>query len=83
MALTQPGVSGTGKKSTVKGIFATTDHDMSANQNHIGGLPGRPVIFNKWNPNDNSAATTQSEALARQAARRARGVIEDDEPQGT
>ena len=84
MALQQPGINNTGKKTHLKGIFATTDNDVAqGNKNVVGSAPGRPLIAAKWDPNSNAAAAVQSEALARQAARRARGVIEDDEPQNT
>ena len=66
-------VTGTGKKSIIKGIFATQASDYG--QNAVSG----PIL-----PADNARTAqaklqVQAEVDARAALRRARGVVEDDE----
>lgn len=60
-------IQNTGKKSILRGIFATKDSDLG---------PGHEGTF----ANIGDKKLQQSEGDIRLAARRARGVIEDDEP---
>ena len=69
-------VTGTGKNSTVKGVFATQDSHMGANR--AGSLPGHGPVENARDAG--ALKQVQTEVDVRAAARRARGVVEDDEP---
>lgn len=69
-------VTGTGKKGVIKGIFAQADADLGANRH--GSLPGHTPVENARDAK--AQAQVQTEVDTRAAARRARGVVEDDEP---